>query len=331
MLERRALLGLIAGLPITPASHRHRHPAPASEPAYAAFLRHIREKALRRGVTPAILDRALALPGANSRILALDRRQPEFTTTWQDYSRRVLSDTKIRTGRRAFQDRAATLDAIASRYQVDPRIVVAIWGVESAYGSHDGRFGVVDALATLAYASQRPAFFTAELISALLILQHGDVDPGRMLGSYAGAMGQPQFMPSSYLKYAVDFDGDGRRDIWSSDADVLASIANYLARNGWVAGAPWGQPVSLPPDLAPAGLAAAGSHVRRDLGGWMRLGVRRSDGAAFQRSDAVGALLLPAGRGGQAFMVYRNFEVIKRYNASDFYALAVGLLGAAIG
>ena len=283
-------------------------------------------QATRLGISGAVLDVALALERPNARVLELDRHQPEFTLTWSQYRQRVLTDSKIQAARTAYQSRLSLLTGIWRRYRVDPRVVVGIWGLESNYGRRTGSFEVVDALATLAFNGRRAAFFRTELIDALQILQRRDVEAGRMLGSYAGAMGQPQFMPSSYVRYAVDYDGDGRRDIWSSEADVLGSISNYLSRNGWVGGAPWGQQVTLARNAAVAG---SGRQGGRSLGEWMRLGVRRTDGAAFSRSDIPGVLLLPDGAGGDAFMVYDNFNVIRRYNPSDFYSLAVGLLGSA--
>ncbi len=338
-----------AVLPMQHASARTVHTLrrdEAGHQSYASFLDDIRMQATRLGISGAVLDVALALERPNARVLELDRHQPEFTLTWSQYRQRVLTDSKIRAARTAYQSRLSLLTGIWQRYRVDPRVVVGIWGLESNYGSRTGSFEVVDALATLAFNGRRAAFFRAELMDALQILQRHDIEAGRMLGSYAGAMGQPQFMPSSYGRYAVDYDGDGRRDIWSSEADVLASISNYLSRNGWVGGAPWGQQVSIRQNAAHAvsglqtdayavfGLqnaARAGSHrqVRRSLGEWMRLGVRRMDGAAFSRSDVPGILLLPDGAAGDAFMVYDNFDVIRRYNPSDFYGLAVGLLGSA--
>ncbi|WP_428393054.1 lytic murein transglycosylase [Lichenicoccus sp.] len=316
MLDRRHLLAALAVLPAGGAFAR----SPA--PGFAAFLATVRAQARRLGVSDAVLDGALTMDRPNASVLQRDRNQPEFTLTWARYRSLVLTPAKIDGARAAWQERLALLRAIRRHFPADPRVAVAIWGIESRYGSLCGTFGVVDALATLAYDGRRAGFFTAELLGALRILQQGDVTPGHMLGSYAGAMGQPQFMPSSFLRYAVDFDGDGRRNIWASDADVLASIANYLARNGWVAGAPWGEPARVP-----AGLAPIGRRVRRPLGAWMRLGVRRADGAGFRDPDRIGAIVAPDGLGGDVFMVYENFDVIRRYNPSDFYSLAVGLLG----
>ncbi len=293
--------------------------------SYADFLGRVRIQALRLGVNASILDVALALDRPNPRVQTLDRHQPEFTLSWSQYRLRVLTERKLQAARIAYQGRLQLLTRIWQRYQVDPRIAVAIWGLESNYGSRSGTFGVVDALATLAFYGRRAVFFHAELMEALCILQQRDIEPDRMLGSYAGAMGQPQFMPSSYRRYAVDYDGDGRRDIWSNEPDVLASISNYLSQNGWSAGAPWGQPVSMSRNLD---VAQNRRDPPRPLDEWMRLGVRRADGARFSRPDVTGSLLLPDGAGGDAFMVYSNFNVIRRYNPSDYYGLAVGLLAS---
>ncbi len=302
--------------------------AAASAPSatYGQFLRDIAVQGRALGIDAAILDEALRLGEPNPKVLQLDRHQPEFTLTWAQYRSRVLSDQKLLAAREAYAGRLELLTALWQRYQVDPRIVVGIWGLESNFGSRIGSFGVVDALATLAFDGRRAGFFHSELLSALRILQQRDVVVGRMLGSYAGAMGQPQFMPSSFLRYAVDYDGDGRRDIWTSEPDALASIANYLRQVGWVPGAPWGQVVRLPPGLDAAIL---GRLHPRTLGAWSALGVRRADGSRFSRADIRGAVLAPDGSVGDAFMVYANFDAIRRYNPSDFYGLAVGLLGTA--
>ncbi len=322
MIRRRSLIASGAALAVGAVPIA----ASAASPTYRQFLRGIAVQARALGVDPAILDAALSLETPNPKVLQLDRHQPEFTLTWAQYRSRVLSDRKLLAAREAYAARLPLLTALWTRYQVDPRIVVGIWGLESNFGARIGSFGVVDALATLAFDGRRAAFFHAELLGALRILQQRDVEVGRMLGSYAGAMGQPQFMPSSFLRYAVDYDVDGRRDIWTSEPDTLASIANYLRQVGWVPGAPWGQAVRLPPGLRGAAL---GRQHPRALGAWTALGVRRADGRRFSRDDVSGALLAPDGSGGDAFMVYANFDAIRRYNPSDFYGLAVGLLGTA--
>ncbi len=207
-------------------------------------------------------------------------------------------------------------------YGVGPSVIAGIWGLESSFGSGTGDFRVVEALSTLAWEGRRASFFRGELMAALKILDHGDVAPGAMTGSYAGAMGQPQFMPTSYLRYAVDFEGHGRRDIWNSKADVLGSIANYLAQSGWRANETWGQTVSVPPNTD-----SLGRDARRPLSEWSRAGVRPVSGRWAAPADTQAGLIVPDGAGGEAFVVFGNFAAIRRYNPSDFYAIAVGLIG----
>ncbi len=320
MLSRRTLLATVAvaALPVAPVR---------AADSFARFVAILRDEARRSGISEPTLDRALAGLQPNAKVLELDRNQPEFTMTWDRYRATRLSEQRIANGRQAAREARGWVQQASSRYGVDPGVIVGIWGLESNYGGFTGGFGVVEALATLAWEGRRASFFRPELVSALRILEHGDVATRRMTGSYAGAMGQPQFMPSSYLRYAVDLDGDGRRDIWDSRADVLGSIANYLARSGWRPGEPWGQPARLSARFDPS---LAGRENRRSLGEWMRLGVLPADGRAFSRSDMPAAVVLPDGGGGDAFVVYPNFNVIRRYNPSDFYALSVGLLGDAV-
>ena len=311
----------------TSKAHTHKsHAAPTGD--YAAFLASIRREALAKGIADSTISRALALTvQPNARVIKLDRHQPEFTLTWAQYRERVIGTTRISQGQAAYQQRSALLEATGKMYGVDPRVIVGIWGLESGFGRKIGTFSVVDALATLAYDGRRASFFRGELFKALQILDHGDIQPESMLGSYAGAMGQPQFMPSAYLHYAVDADHDGRRNIWTSEADVFASVANYLHGSGWKPDEPWGQAVQLTRDIPQSQL---GRGNKQSLASWMALGVRREDGSAFSRQDVTGAVLRPDGPGTEAFMVYRNFDAIRRYNPSDFYALGVGLLGYAV-
>ena len=320
MLTRRTAIAASGALLAVPSLAR----AQDDQRRFAAFVAGIEADARRQGIRAATLDRAFAGVSPNAHVLELDRHQPEFTLTWAQYRARIVTQKRIDEGRQAARANARALRTMQDRTGTDTVPVLGIWGLESNYGRTSGSYGVVEALATLAYDGRRAAFFRGELIAALKILDKGDVSPGRMTGSYAGAMGQPQFMPSSYLRYAVDVDGTGRRDIWTSTPDVLASIGNYLARSGWQPGAPWGQPVRVPADID---VSRTGRDARRSLGAWMTAGVRRSDGSAFSRRDVQGAVLLPDGAGGDAFMVYANFAAIRRYNPSDFYALAVGLIG----
>jgi membrane-bound lytic murein transglycosylase B len=299
----------------------------AAPDSFQGFLVGMRAEARRGGISAATLERAFAGVQPNQKVLERDRHQPEFTMTWAQYHDLLITDQRITNGRAAFQQNRPLFARVRDRFGVDPGVIVGIWGLESSFGTGMGDFHVVEALATLAWEGRRASFFRGELLSALRILEHGDVTPAHMLGSYAGAMGQPQFMPSSYLHYAVDFEGHGKRDIWTSKPDVLGSIANYLAQSGWRGGEPWGQAVTLGPNVD---RTATGRDLHRPVGEWARLGVRAADGRPLARADMQGALLLPDGPAGDAFLVYANFAAIRRYNPSDFYALAVGLLGDAV-
>lgn len=319
MHTRRRLLAAGLSLPVLPAL------APG-QGSFAGFVAGVERDARRAGIRPATLAAAFAGVAPNRHIIELSQHQPEFTMTWPQYRARVLPPARLAAARAQYLQERRLFAQVRARYGVDPGIIAGIWGIESNFGQIQGSYRVVEALSTLAWAGSRTGFFRSELMAALHILNAGDIAPHGMLGGYAGAMGQPQFMPSSYLRYAVDFDGDGRRDIWTDRADVFGSIANYLARSGWRPGVPWGQEVRVPPGAE----ALAGRDRFRPLGEWMRLGVRRMDGSRFSRSDVEGALVLPDGIApGQGFMTYANFKVIRRYNSSDFYAIAVGLLGDA--
>jgi membrane-bound lytic murein transglycosylase B len=242
--------------------------------------------------------------------------------TWPQNRALVVSDQRIADGRVAVAANRAWLVRADSYFRVAAPVIAGIWGVESNFGVLTGNYKVVEALATLGWEGRRAAFFRSELVAALRILNDGDIGPAGMTGSYAGAMGQPQFMPTSYLRLAVDFDGDGRRDIWNSKADVLGSIANFLAHSGWRQGEPWGQPVRLPPGLVPMG-----REERRPLAEWARMGVVPTGDRWAASGDAPAAVVAPDGPGGETFLVFNNFAAIRRYNPSDFYAIAVGLVG----
>jgi len=316
MLTRRFLL---AAAPAAFAA-----PARAATGSFASFISGVWAEGRRAGIGEAVLGQALGGLRPNRKVLDLDSSQPEFTMTWEHYRTTRLSDQRIALGRSHWRPNRAVLAQVQAAYGVDPGVVMGIWGLESNYGGFTGGFNVVDALATLAWDGRRARFFHPELMAALRILDAGDVSFPRMLGSYAGAMGQPQFMPTSFFRYAVDFDGSGRRDIWDDTADVLASIANYLAKSGWRAGEPWGEQVALPAGFDPI---AAGRENRQPVAQWSRIGVRRADGGALAPRASMAAVILPDGEGGEAFLVYRNFSAIRRYNPSDFYALTVGMLG----
>ncbi len=320
MLNRRSLLiRSLAATSLTLGAGAAR----AQSQSFQAFLADVGAEARRSGVSQSIIQRAFANIRPNDKVIELDRRQPEFTLTWEQYRDGRITQQRVERGRQAYADNRVLLDAIASRFEVNPRVVVAIWGLETNYGSFTGNYNVIEALATLAWEGRRASFYRGELLAALRILQRGDTTPERMRGSWAGAMGHPQFMPSSFERLAVDFDGDGRRDIWDDRADALGSIGNYLAKSGWRGDERWGREVILPGGIDSNIL---GRGNRRPLSEWVRMGVTSADGTALPPLDMQTAIVAPSGPGGQAFAVYQNFNVIRRYNPSDYYALVVGLL-----
>ena len=322
MFTRRALAALPFALPAAPAL--------AQSGSFDSFLDGVRAEARRGGVSPGTISRAFTGLRPNDRVLELDRRQAEFTQTWPQYRDGRLSATRIENGRRAMLENRPLLSAIQGRFRVEPRAVVAIWGLETSYGGFTGTFNVIEALATLAWEGRRAAFFRAELLAALRILDAGNVSVERMRGSHAGAMGHPQFMPTSFERLAVDFDGDGRRDIWDSRADALGSIANYLSRSGWREPEPWGFEVRLPPSMPMDGLDHRNTRPMAD---WARMGVRHFDGGSLPGYGGDWAVVIPgySRRDTQSFLVGQNFMAIRRYNPSNFYATAVGMLSDRIG
>lgn len=290
---------------------------------FERWIEGFRARALSKGISPQVFDRAFRGVRYNADVIQKDRNQSEYTKQIWDYLDSAASPTRVSNGQKALRDEARTLRAIEAKYGVEKEVVVAIWGLESAYGAHRGTIDIVEALATLAYDGRRGAFFEAQLIDALKILQSGDVAPRKMTGSWAGAMGHTQFIPSSYLAYAVDFTGDGKRDIWSDDpTDALASTAAYLARHGWVTGQPWGVEVRLPRGF---NYAQANRKILKSPRDWAALGVVGIDGKPVPNYGAA-SILLPAGSQGAAFMIFKNFSVLERYNVADAYVIGVGHL-----
>nr|WP_232897386.1 lytic murein transglycosylase [Pontibaca salina] len=282
-----------------------------------------RIRAMEAGISAQVLDAAFDGVRYDPDVIARDSNQAEFTRTIWQYLDSAVSDTRIANGKAALRDHGTRLQAIEARYGVEKEVVAAVWGLESAYGSFRGKNDIVTSLATLAYDGRRGAFFEQQLIAALKILQNGDTSPRNMTGSWAGAMGHTQFMPTSYLEYAVDFTGNGRRDIWSDDpSDALASTAAYLARFGWKKGQPWGVEVTLPRGFD---FALADRAITKSPANWARIGVRGVNGQPVP-NHGEGAILLPAGGRGAAFMIFDNFAVIERYNSADAYVIAVGHL-----
>ena len=294
---------------------------PAPNPGFDAWVARFRGRALAQGISPATFDAAFRGAGFLPDVIERDRNQVEFTRTLEDYLSIAASDERVATGRAMLRQYGPLLAEIEARYGVEPRVVVAVWGLESNYGARRGSVPVISALATLAYDGRRGAFFESQLVAALRILQNGDVPPERMTGSWAGAMGHTQFIPTSFLAYAVDFRGDGRRDIWSDDpTDALASAAAYLSRSGWRRGQPWGIEVRLPAGFA----GPIGRDATRSAAAWNAAGVRDMDGRPVP-DFGPGSIIAPQ-RGGPAFLIFRNFTVITRYNNSTNYVIGVGHL-----
>jgi membrane-bound lytic murein transglycosylase B len=303
----------------------------AADPArtpFAEWLNGLRADARAVGIRDATLDRALAGIEPIPRVIELDRRQPEFTLTFQEYMARVVPPARVEKGRQRLGENRELLQAIAAKYGVQARFLVAFWGVETDFGRQTGGFPVVAALATLAYDGRRSAYFRKELIHALEILDAGHVTPERMIGSWAGAMGQTQFMPSSFRSFAVDHDGDGRIDLWNSRSDVFASAANYLKRSGWKGDETWGRPARLPEGFD---ARLIGTGVVKTLAEWSALGVARADGSPLPARPLKASVILAEGNKGPAYLVYDNYRTILKWNRSTFFAIAVGSLADRIG
>jgi lytic murein transglycosylase len=290
---------------------------------FNAWISGFRNRATRQGISTATFDAAFDGIIYNTTVIERDRNQSEFTKSLWDYLDTAVSDARVRNGRRALDNNRQLLNRIEDTFGVDKDVVVAIWGLESAYGAVRGSTNVIEAMATLAYDGRRGEFFEQQLIAALQILQEGDTAPRNMTGSWAGAMGHTQFIPTSFLDYAVDGNGDGRRDIWADDpTDALASTANYLRSFGWVQGQPWGVEVQIPQGFDYATARRENQKLPSD---WAAIGVVDMAGRAVPDHGSA-SILLPAGALGAAFMIFPNFAVIERYNTADAYVIGVGLL-----
>lgn len=294
----------------------------AAEP-FDAWLASFKAEASRKGISSATLDMAFEGIQPIEKVLEYDRKQPEFTQTFWTYLNRAVSDERIARGKRLLQQHAALLSEVEEKYGVQPRFLVSFWGLESNFGDYTGGFPVIGALATLAHDERRAEFFRGELIQALRIIDGGHIAPEKMSGSWAGAMGQTQFMPSTFTGYAVDGDGDGKIDIWNSLPDIFHSAANYLSSVGWKGDETWGREVRLP---AGFDLDLAQLTVKKQIAEWQALGVRRANGADLPQADIEGSIVLPAGAKGPAFLIYQNFRSTLVWNRSILYAAAVGYL-----
>lgn len=320
IMNKRALSILALLLLVTPNG------AWAEE--FSQWLEGVKRDAEAAGVPRPTIDAAFRGVSPLPRIIELDQRQPETTLTLAEYLGRVVVPQRVQQGRALMARNGRLLQAIAGEYGVPPKIIMALWAIESSYGQVMGDYRTVDALATLAYDGRRPDFFRGELINALKILGRSGFQAADLKGSWAGAMGQTQFMPSTYLKYAVGFGHPGAPDIWHSTGDALASAANYLSQLGWNGDESWGREVRLPAGFSPD---LVGLPVQKSVADWSRLGVRRLDGSKLPASAITGSVVAPDGIGGRAFLVYGNFRTVMKWNRSTYFALAVGLLGDAIG
>jgi membrane-bound lytic murein transglycosylase B len=327
-------------LPPTAPSNGEQQTAHAdnSPAGFAEFLAELKREAVeKRGISQATADTALDGIQPLERVLKRDRSQAEFKLTLAEYSQRVITDTNVQVGKRLINVHRTLLEQVAAAYGVQPQFIVAIWGIETRFGAITGKEHVLPGLVTLAFDRRRSSYFREQVFAALEMADKGYIELERMKGSWAGAMGQPQFMPSSYLDYAQDFDGDGHPDIWDSEADVFASIANYLARHGWSDSLTWGREVRLPTGFqgtvealayqGDKGCRAERSRtVRKTLLEWQALGVRRADGSDLPNVAVEAALVQPDGAAGPSFLVYSNYSSILRYNCAHLYALTVGML-----
>ena len=296
---------------------------------FQQWLAELRVDAQKRGISDEIFDAALNNAKPIKRVIELDRRQPEFTMTFDEYLNKIVSKTRAKKAAQMLIEHDEILTKIAKKYGVQKRFIVTFWGVETNFGQYLGSFNVPHALATLAHDGRRSAYFRKELLNALQILQEGHIAPANMKGSWAGAMGQSQFMPSSFLSYAVDYDGDGKRDIWGTKPDVFASTAYYLKKAGWNDQLTWGRRVSLPQNFSLDGkdaMSLADNKLRKNLQSWAAAGVRSADGGPLPKADPVARLVMPSGADGPAFLVYNNFDSILDWNRSNYYALAIGHL-----
>lgn len=298
---------------------------------FDAWLDDLRSEALSRGISQATVTAALTDVEPVPHVLELDHKQPEFTQTLSDYLTKRVTDDLVGQGRELLRENGAILARVQAKYGVQPRFVVALWGIETKFGRYTGTFGVIPALVTLAYDNRRKDKFRAELFDALEIVDRGDIELTQLTGSWAGAMGQTQFMPSVFKKFAVDFDGDGRKDVWNSKADIFASAANYLSQSGWKGNQTWGREVTLPADFDvsladPFDRQHSHADYRKSLSEWQALGVRRADGGPLPSRDLSALLILPDGPGGHAYLVYDNFMVLMTWNPAFLFSVTVGSL-----
>ncbi len=289
---------------------------------YQSWLSDFRQSAAKSGISKRTLDATLNGLTPNKRVLELDRRQPEFSLTFWKYLNGSISDRRIKRGRDLMKKHAALFNKVHQKYGVQPRFLVAFWGLETNFGDYTGKFPLIQSLSTLAHDERRREFFTKQLMAALELMDRGDI-PYDVKASWAGAMGYCQFMPTTYKAYAVDGDGDNKRNMWKSLPDVFYSAANFLSQSGWQPGETWGREVKIPASL---NLDFTGLGTKKHISEWAKLGVKNIDGKPLPEADIQASLIIPSGYKGPAFLVYENFRTILDWNRSNFYAIAVGHL-----
>ncbi len=302
-------------------------PAAASTQSFDSWLASFRAEALNAGVSSATVSAALGGIQPIQKVIDLDRKQPEMKKTFAQYKEQIVNQTRIQKGRELMRQHAADLAEVERIYGVAPQYVIALWGIETNFGTNTGGFKVVPALATLAWEGRRAEFFKKELMNALKIIDAGHISAADMKGSWAGAMGQNQFMPSSFVAYAVDGNGDGRRDIWGTRADVFASTANYLRKSGWKPGERWGRRVSIPRNFPESMI---GPKIRKPMDEWKRMGVTLPGGGALPSDNISASIVAPDGVTGETYIVYNNYQTIMAWNRSTYFATSVGLLADSI-
>lgn len=287
------------------------------------WVAELKTQAQAKGISKDLLDRAFADITPDEEVIELDRKQPEGTKTFLQYMHDTLPASRIKKGRELYHHHLPLLKKIEAQYKVQPRFIIALWGIETSYGANSGSKNLIRSLATLAYDGRRSDFFRDELLKALTIVDEGHISLDRMKGSWAGAMGQCQFMPTSFIEYAVDGDGDGHKDIWTNKADVFASIANYLSKSGWDNDQTWGRKVRLSPGFASE---LADGKTRFTLSEWSKMGVRNANGSPLPDKNLRAAITFPGKPHEGAYLVYDNYDVILKWNRSRYFATAVGTL-----
>ncbi|MCH2546048.1 MAG: lytic murein transglycosylase [Alphaproteobacteria bacterium] len=302
--------------------------ASAADQPFNQWVDNYKREARALGIAKPLLDDAFAHMEPNDRVVELDRKQPEGTMTFARYKERVINAQRIKEGRRKLTQHRDLLNKVSKKYGVQPRFIVALWGIETNYGTNTGGFDVIEALATLAYDGRRGEFFRKELTNALQIINDGHISLDDMRGSWAGAMGQCQFMPSSFIAFAQDGNGDGKKDIWNDLEDVFASIANYLSKSGWDDEYTWGRRVAFP-----AGFSRQYGDIKssRSLLEWAKMGIRTEFGSALPQVDIQASLVYPDDASNEAYLVYNNYKTVMKWNRSLYFATAVGLLSDEIG